>query len=87
MQEKENNVPFIAHEAAMARAERANKRLFIVIIILIVSLIASNLAWTIYESQFETIVTTEIEQDTGDGYGNNYIVGGDYHGAAESKDD
>ena len=51
-------VPYVAHESAMARSERHNKRLWIVILVLIVALIASNLAWIIYEAQFETVETT-----------------------------
>lgn len=52
----ENNtpVPYIAYESTMARMERANKRSFIIIIILIIALIATNAGWVIYESQFET---------------------------------
>lgn len=78
-------VPFIVHEADMARAERNSKRLWIVVIILILALILSNAGWIAYEAQFEDVVTTEIEQDTGDGYGNNYIVGGDFHGEATGQ--
>ena len=64
-------VPYIVHESAMARAERGAKRLWIVIILLIVLLVGTNGAWLWYESQFET-VTTEITQENADGY-NNYI--------------
>lgn len=62
-------VPYIAHESAMARAERGAKRLWVVIILLIVLLVGSNGAWLWYESQFET-VTTEITQENADGYNN-----------------
>lgn len=87
---KENRatVPYIVHESEMARKERTEKRLWIVILVLIVCLVGSNLAWAIYESQFETIetestdVTQEVDQFTGGG-GSNTFVGGDYHGAAE----
>ena len=64
-------VPYIVHESAMARAERGAKRLWIVIILLIVLLVGTNDAWLWYESQFET-VTTEVTQENADGY-NNYI--------------
>ena len=64
-------VPYIVHESAMARAERGAKRLWTVIILLIVLLVGSNGAWLWYESQFET-VTTEVTQENADGY-NNYI--------------
>jgi cytoskeletal protein RodZ len=62
-------VPYIVHESAMARQERNNKRLWIVVIILIAALILSNAAWVYYESQFEVVETKEVTQDvdTGDG--------------------
>ena len=86
----ENNtpVPYIAYESTMARMERANKRSFIIIIILIIALIATNAGWVIYESQFETVETsTQIEAEQ-DGAGVN-IVGGDdiYYGAESQSND
>lgn len=73
-----DNVPYVAFEGACSRLERANKRMFIVCIILIVSLIASNTGWLIYESQYQSVeVTQEVEQEA-DGDGNNQFVGGDY---------
>lgn len=45
-------IPFIAHESAMARMERTIKRLWILLMILVVLLVGSNVAWIIYESQF-----------------------------------
>ena len=69
-----DNVPYIAHESAMARSERNSKRLWIIILVLIVALIGTNLAWIIYESQFKVVkeTSTTITQDNADGY-NNYI--------------
>lgn len=64
-------VPYIAHEAAMARMERTNKRLWILLILLVVLLFGSNAAWIYYESQWE-VVETEITQENETGY-NNYI--------------
>ena len=84
-QKQAEPIPFIAYESGMARMERTNKRLWVIVIILILALIISNSAWIWYESQFETVVT-EIEQDTGDGPGTNYIVGGDFNGATEGQD-
>ena len=65
-------VPYIVHESAMARNERSAKRLWAVIILLIVFLVGSNGAWLWYESQFETVETTEVIQENADGY-NNYV--------------
>lgn len=72
-------VPYIAHESAMARMERTIKRLWILLIVLIFMLVATNGAWLWRESQFEDVTTTEIEQKA-DNDGSNYIVGGDFNG-------
>lgn len=66
-------MPYYVHEGAMYLAERTQRRLWIIIIILIVVLLGTNTAWIVYESQFEDIA---IEQtgDT-DGGGNNYFNG------------
>ena len=60
-------VPVVVYEAGMARMERANKRTWIALILAIVLLVASNLAWIVYESQFEDVVeeTYTSEADGG----------------------
>lgn len=79
------DVPYLVHEASMARMERANKRLLIVVILLIVLLVASNIIWIVYENSFEDVITTiEAEQETSEG-GNNYAVVGDMIGTAKSE--
>lgn len=63
------DIPYIAYEAAQSRLERIIKRLWITTIILIVLLVGSNVAWLIYESQFEyyeETVTQEAENESGD---------------------
>lgn len=77
-------VPYIAHEASMARMERTIKRLWILLIILSAMLVATNGAWIWHEAQFEDVVTTiEAEQDADNG--SNYAVVGDFaYGKAES---
>ena len=64
-----DSVPYVVHEAEMARAERTAKRLWITILILIFLLVGTNAAWLYYESSFEEIVIT---QENDDGF-NNYI--------------
>lgn len=77
-------VPFAAHESALARSERHNKRLWIVILVLIGALIGTNLAWIIYENSFDDyVITQEVEQDAENGTNN--FVGGDVYGEAEDK--
>jgi hypothetical protein len=72
----------------MARLERTSRRLWIVLLVLIVLLAGSNAAWIYHESQWQTVETTstEIEQDT-DGGGNNYVIGGDFNGEAKGESD
>lgn len=78
------SVPFRVYETAIATAERNFKRLWAIIIILILLFVGSNIAWLIYESQFETVESTtqEVWQETEDG-GNNNFVGGDYNGSSK----
>lgn len=62
-------IPYFTHEADMERLERANKRSFVLILILIVALVGSNLAWIIYENQFVDEVTTITQSGEADGNG------------------
>ena len=64
----------------------ANKRLFVALMFCIVALIGTNLAWTVYFTQYSAeVVTIEAEQEA-DGLGRNYIIGGDYGNEAEGED-
>lgn len=81
-----SNVPYVAHESAMARAERQNKRLVWVIVLLIVLLVGSNIGWLVYESQFETVESWEQEVVQEADNGENHFIGGDFVGETESKD-
>lgn len=60
------DVPYIVHEGEVARLERVIKRLFVLCIISICFLVATNVYWIWYEQQFEDVVTTtesEVTQD------------------------
>lgn len=65
--EQRQTVPYIVHEADMARQERTIKRLWIALILVIVLLVGSNCAWLYYESQFTDGETTTVEAVTDDG--------------------
>ena len=68
-------IPYFAYEGAMARAERTIKRLWILILVLILCLVGTNAGWIIYESQFtDEVVTIEQEGQT-DGGGSNFFNG------------
>lgn len=72
-----NAVPYIVHEGMLVRMERQIKRLWIALIIAIIALAATNLAWIYYESQFETV---SYSQD-GEGLNNiNTGTQGDLYG-------
>ena len=71
------SIPYIVHEGAMSRMERTIKRLWILLILLVLLLIGTNIGWLIYESQFEDIVITA---DQSAETGNNYAIGGDMYG-------
>lgn len=81
--EKGTNIPYIAYESAMSRFERINRRLWIALILVIILLVGSNIAWLIYESQYE-YYETNIEADQ-DGDGINIVGGGDVSYGAESE--
>lgn len=66
-----NEVPYIVHEGDMARLERANRRLWILSIMLVCLLVGTNAGWVWYESQFQDEVMT-ITQENEEGY-NNFI--------------
>lgn len=59
-------IPYYAHESAMCRLERANKRLWIIVLILILALVGTNAGWIVYEAQYTDEVITQ-EVDTGIG--------------------
>ena len=73
------DVPYIAYEAALTKAEFSFKRLWAAIILLIVLLVGTNGAWIWYQSQFEYCQTTqEVTQESN--HGDNSFVGGDVGG-------
>lgn len=77
-------VPYVAHESDMARSERHNKRLWVVILVLIIALLGTNIAWIIYENSFDDyVIKQDVEQDADNGT-NNFVCG-DVYGEAENK--
>lgn len=79
-------IPFVSHDKDMARLERTNKRLWILLLVMLVLLVGTNAAWIYYESQFvDESWTFEANTDNG----GTAIANGDgevnYYG--ESKSD
>lgn len=70
----ENNqlmIPYIAHESAMDRLERTNKRMFVGIIILIIAFLLSNAMWLYNWMQYDYVDTFEVDvKSDGDGIAN-----------------
>lgn len=72
---EKTSIPYVVHKATVTRLERINTRLWVVILILIFALIASNLAWVIYEKQFDVVeknVEIECQRDSD---GINIVIG------------
>ena len=68
-----SDIPYVAFESTMARLDRLNKRNFIVILVLLVLLFATNGAWLYHEKQYDVVTeTTTITQTNEDGV-NNFI--------------
>lgn len=64
----DNRINFnYALDSQGARLERSNKRLFILNVILLIILLATNGAWIYHESQFVDEINLKQEVDTGDG--------------------
>ena len=68
------SVPYVVHEATVARQERQIKRMWTGIIVLAIAWFLTNMMWlgvfSSYDYSSEEIV---VEQDAQDGGNNNYI--------------
>lgn len=80
-------MPVSAHEADMEREDRKHKRNFIIILVLILALLASNGAWIWYESQWEDVVTTVTQEGEADGDGTVLLNNGGDMNYGESETD
>lgn len=80
-------VSYIAFESMKATMERTAKRLWIIVLVLIILLFGSNVAWIIYESQSEFVESNEVYQDVDTGEGSAYVngIGDVYHGESETS--
>lgn len=82
-------VSFAAFERAILELKDANRRLWIIVLLLIMLLFGTNAAWLYYESQWETVSETTITQDL-EASGGDAIINDGVHingeGAADSND-
>ena len=70
-------VPYIVYESAMVRAERRDKWLILVIVIDIILLVASNIAWMICWNQYDYVTDDYSISADQSGDGVNIVGGGD----------
>lgn len=63
----DEKVSYMVFEGEMVRQERTVKRLWIVILVLIILLTGTNGAWLYYEKQFESISMTQTSYTDGNG--------------------
>lgn len=67
-------VPYIVYESAMARSERHIRRLVIALIVAIVMMVISNLAWLYMWNSYEYVGDSSISVE---GEGNANYIGND----------
>lgn len=81
--EGSTSIPYIAHEAEVARLERTIKRLTIIIVLCVALIFASNALWLYYWNQYEYVgKETSVTQD---GLGVNII--GAYNEVDDGSED
>lgn len=83
---KDKDIPYIVFESTTARMERTIVRLWVALIVVLFFLMATNIAWITYESQFEETSTT-ITQDVDSGESGNAIINDGVHINDESNTD
>lgn len=88
MAEFPENIPFVVHEAEVARLDKTIKRMFVLCILLIVIAVGTNAYWIWNESQYEDVVTTVTQEVDGSDGGNAIINDGVYiNGESKTNSD
>ena len=85
----EEKVPYIVHESAVARMERTTKRLVVALVISIVLVFASNIAWLYFWNMYdyESSTSTQLVNVDGKSVIANYIGNnGDINNGKDSSD-
>ncbi|MBQ2175749.1 MAG: hypothetical protein II453_12060 [Alphaproteobacteria bacterium] len=72
-------LPVYVYEAQEARHERREKRLIIAVIIAVIIMFLSNVAWLVFVSQYEVAVSDAIVDTEGEGNANYIGQDGDIH--------
>jgi hypothetical protein len=84
MENEQMTVPYIVHESAMARNERHIRRLVIALIVAIVMIVTTNIAWLYVWNSYEYVGDSETTYSQ-DGEGVN-IIGDRNHYGTEIDD-
>lgn len=85
MDNEQMTVPYIVFEGSMARSERHIKRLVIALIIAVVMIAVTNIAWLIVWNSYEYVGDTSETTYSQDGEGVNII--GDKNNYGTESDD
>lgn len=67
------NVPFVVYESVAEKADRQQKRLVVIIAILIGLLFLTNALWLIAWNSYEYVDEYSVDVDAGEGGNANYI--------------
>ena len=86
MDNEAKTIPWIAHEGEVTRLERANRRMFVLCIIIFIALVVTNGGWIWFESQWEDVSTT-VTQDVDSGLLGDAIINDGVHIYGESETD
>lgn len=88
MTEEKTAVPFVVFESTKSTMERTVRRLWILILVLLLLLFGTNAAWLWYESQFtDETITQDVLQEVSGENSRNYFAGGDFYGSETENPD
>lgn len=77
-------IPYFVHQDDMNKLDQSHKRiekwLIICLIVMFITLVATNAYWIYYESQYQDVVTTVTQETSSEG-GGNAILNGENAGA------
>ena len=87
------SVPFVVYESATEKADRQQKRLVVIIVVLIGLLFLTNALWLIAWNSYDYVDDYSVDVDAGEGGNANYIGhdgdinNGTGNGEAETEQD
>lgn len=83
--DEQMNVPYIVYESSMSRMERALKRMFVALVVSIIVMLGSNVAWLLFINQYEYVEEgTDVTLTNEDGNANYIGNDGDIYNGIDS---